>query len=111
MSIKKSGKVVTSLLKRKKKPRGKPFEKGHPWRFPKGVSPNPGGRPKKLGESLAVLLAMEDPQTGKLIAQVLGEKMVEDAMNGSAADRREIRLATEGETIHTPDMVQVFMDK
>lgn|SRR5574342_643212 len=105
------GKVVTTLPKRKGKPRGKAFAPGNIWRFPKGISSNPGGRPKKLGESLAILLAREDPKTGKLIAELLGEKMLEDAMNGSVPDRREIRLATEGETVHTPDMLQVFMDR
>lgn len=111
MAKSKLDKVVTRLPKRKKKPRGKPFASGNMWRFPKGISGNPGGQAKKLGESLASLLATRDPQTGKVIAELLAEKMLEDAMNGSAADRREIRLATEGETVHTPDMLQVFMDK
>jgi len=99
------------LPRRKQQPRGKPFEPGNEWRFPTGATKNPGGRPKRLGESLVKLLEQEDPATKKSMAELLGEKMIEDAMNGSTADRREIRLATEGETIHTPDMLQVFIDR
>lgn len=104
-------KVVARLPKRKGKPRGKPFAPGNKWRFPQGISANPGGRAKKLGESLTKLLSMQDPETKKIMADILAEKMFEDAMNGSWLDRREIRLATEGETIHMPEMLQVFMDK
>lgn len=103
-------KVVTVLPKKRRQGgKGKPFKPGNPWRFPKGVSPNPGGRPRSLGESIAAALAVEID--GKTVAEILGEKMIEDAMNGSVADRREIRLATEGETVHTPDLLQVFIDR
>ncbi len=108
------GKVVTTLptlLKRKKRQggKGKPFEKSNPWRFPKGTSGNPGGRPRKLGESIAAALAVEID--GHTVAQLIAEKLCESAIAGDAAATREIRLATEGETIHTPDQIQVVIDR
>jgi hypothetical protein len=54
-----------AIPKVKKRPRGKPFEKGNtlslPYRFPKGVSGNPGGRPrsKEVNESARKFLASD----------------------------------------------------
>lgn len=96
----------------KKRPRGKPFQAGNPWRFPAGVAPNPGGRPKLLGESYAQLLAQHDPRTGKTFAELAAEKMFEMFMAGEVAAAREMRQATEGDTMHTPDAgIQVVIDR
>jgi hypothetical protein len=44
------GEAITPVIRTKKKPRGKPFPKGHTigaaTRFVPGICPNPGGRPK-----------------------------------------------------------------
>lgn len=111
MPKKKRSRVVSVKKKRRQGGKGEPFMPGNPWRFPKGVSPNPGGRPKRLGESLAKLLEAEDLESHLSVAELLARRIIEDAMNGSVADRREIRLITEGETVHTPDLIQVFMDR
>ncbi len=108
-SAKKNVKVVTALPKRKKKSRGTPFERGNPWRFPKGVSPNPGGRPRLLGQSYAQLLAVRDPETGKTFAELAAERMFESVMNGDVSAAREIRQATEGDTVHTPDVEKIHV--
>lgn len=93
--------------KRKQRGKGKPFEKNNPWRFPIGVSGNPGGRPRKLGESIASGLARE--VDGVTVAEILGDLIIEDAVNGSDFNRNLIRLITEGETIHTPDAGKIFV--
>ena len=52
-----AAKVFTLEIRPRKRPRGRPFAKGnkHGPRFPKGVSPNPGGRPKSAtAQKLAV---------------------------------------------------------
>jgi len=111
MKKKRSSKVVTTLLKRRKRKRGRPFVPGNEWRFPKGTSGNPNGRPKVLGESYAKLLSVEDPETGKLIAELVGEKMIEYAMAGDVSAARELRQATEGDIVHTPDAMQIVIDR
>lgn len=95
----------------KKRPRGKPFERGNIWRFPEGVSGNPGGRPRVLGETATQKLSHLDPETKKTVAELIIEAHCERAVNGAEGSFRELRLLTEGETVHTPDMLQVFMDK
>lgn len=104
---------VVKMLPRKSRARGKPFEKGNEWRFPKGVSGNPSGRPKLLGESYAEVLAMEDPATGLTLAQLLARNQFQAAMNGNDRVAHELRVATEGETIHTPgtQSIQVVIDR
>ena len=106
---KKVDKVVARLSRKKAKPRGKAFADGNPWRFPKGKSGNPGGRPKLLGESIAAALAVE--VDGKTVAQLVAERLCESAIAGDIAAAREMRQATEGETVHTPDAIQVVIDR
>ncbi len=107
-SIKKSRAAIS--VKPKRAGRGKPFEPGNRWRFPKGVSGNPSGRPKLLGESYAEVLAMEDPATGLTLAQLLARQTIHAAMNGNDAARRELRQATEGDKLHT-DEIRVSIDR
>jgi hypothetical protein len=109
---KKKDKVTARLPRRarKKRGRGKPFAPGNPWRFPLGVSGNPGGR-KRLIDADFVALGTIDPVTNKTIAQLISEKMCELAIAGDVAARRELRQATEGDTIHTPDIPHVRIDR
>lgn len=109
---KRSGKVVTRLPIRvkKKRPRGAPFQPGNPWRFQKGVSGNPGGR-RRLIDAYQESLATVDPVTSKTIAQLISQKMCELAIAGDIAAARELRQATEGDTVHTPDSLSVVIDR
>lgn len=69
--------------------------------FPKGVSGNPSGRPKLLGESykawLEKIAAGTDETNAELVARALGLQ----AIKGDVSAAREIRAATEGERIRT----------
>lgn len=96
--------------KRRQRGRGRPFEPGNPWRFPSGQSGNPGGR-KRLIEAHQESLAAIDDLTGKTVAQLVSEKMCELAIAGDIAAARELRQATEGDTVHTPDALQVVIDR
>lgn len=109
--IKRKAKLPAPIKKKKRRQGGigVPFEAGNPWRFPKGVSPNPGGRPKLLGESYAQILSEIDPVTKKSFARLLGERAIEEAMNGRSEYHRELRQATEGDTVHTPDADKIFV--
>lgn len=111
MPRKKKDKVVTRLLPkkvRKKRSRGRPFEPGNPWRFPSGTSGNPGGR-KRLIDAHVESLATIDIETGKTVAQLVSEKMCELAIAGDIVAARELRQATEGDTIHTPDVEKIYV--
>jgi hypothetical protein len=56
------GKVAQRAAK--KRPRGRPFEKGHKFGFPKGVSGNPGG---KLKNPRPVYVTFKDKLTEELL--------------------------------------------
>jgi Family of unknown function (DUF5681) len=60
-----AAKVFTLEIRPKKRPRGRPFAKGnkHGPRFPKGVSPNPGGRPKSATAAEACRAFLSAPAT------------------------------------------------
>ncbi len=79
-------KAFTLEIRPKKRPRGKPFAKGnkHGPRFQKGVSPNPGGRPKSAtaAEACRAFLAAparkapfgKDKTNAEDIVEALGSK-------------------------------------
>lgn len=83
----------------KGKPRGKPFEKGHKWRWPKGVSGNPGGLPKGVSDAYRAWLELpyEKDQT-MTNAQALAVAQGYQAHQGDVQAAKEIRQATEGDT-------------
>lgn len=75
------------------------FKPNNPWRFAKGKSGNPGGRPKLLSDAYREWLASQDDQGVSNAAKValrLGERTVNEA-DVSAA--KELRQATEGDLI------------
>lgn len=84
--------------KRKQGGKGKPFEPGHIWRFPPGVSGNPGGRPLKLSQAYAAALELESKDhPGLTNAQVIAAMQVNMALLGSLDSAKELRIATEGD--------------
>ena len=66
--------------------------------FPKGVSGNPGGRPKLLGESYRDWLAKINSE-GMTNAEAVALAMGVQAIKGDVSAAREIRAATEGDKI------------
>ena len=108
-------KVVTQLTlisgnlgRTKKRPRGKPFEKGNKVGFQKGESANPGGKPKvhqRIGAQYAAKLV--EPAPPEIIQSLSLKKnstwldaiatgMLRRAAEGDVAAAREIREVTEG---------------
>jgi len=89
--------------KPKRKATGKPFEKGHKWRWPKGVSGNPSGRPATVsGAYKAWLEAPYEKDPTMTNAEALAVAQGHAAHNGDTQAAREIRQATEGDkTINT----------
>ena len=69
--------------------------------FPKGVSGNPGGRPKLLGDSYKAMLARvnESDPHGRTNAELIANAALVAALGGDVSAMREIRSATEGEKI------------
>lgn len=70
--------------------------------FPKGVSGNPGGRPKLLGESYREWLAKQNAN-GTTNAQTIAESIGQLAALGEIQAAREIRSATEGDRLTIDD--------
>ena len=69
--------------------------------FPKGVSGNPGGRPKLLGDSYKAMLARvneTDPQK-RTNAELIANAALVAALGGDVSAMREIRSATEGDAV------------
>lgn len=82
-----------------KKRRKGQFVHGNKWRWPKGVSGNPGGRPATLSGAYKAWLELpyaKDPSMTN--AQAIAAAQGEWALDGDATAAREIRQATEGDT-------------
>lgn len=112
--------ISVSEQTQKRKPRGKPFPPGNKVgkRFPEGVSGNPGGRPKLIGEAHARNLERTFPaylitsEMQRVIDVTYGGEKVEvnyaekialqqqlAAASGDVAAAKEIRAATEGDRL------------
>ncbi len=81
--------------------RGRPFPKGHPWRFKPGQSGNPGGKPKTKFLTKMLLEILEKGIPGdsrrRSYAEALVQKLVHEAvLRGNIAHLREIFERVEG---------------
>ena len=101
--------------KKKRKPRGKPLEPGNIWRWPKGVSGNPSGRPATVSGAYKAWLELPyDKDPSMTNAQALAMAQGHAAQPGDVAAAREIRQATEGDkttntsTINVDDIVPLL---
>jgi len=78
------------------------FKPGNVWRWPKGTSGNPGGRPKGLSDAYRQWLelpAQENPDLTN--AQAIAAMQVYRAKYGDVTAAKEIRQATEGDRLTT----------
>ena len=98
------------VLKSKGRPRGKPFPLGHKFgnRFKKGVSGNPGGRPKfaKLSEATRAALALDpnakvEPRTN---AEAVALSAVKEAKRGNVGAFVAIADRCEGKPVSVLDL-------
>lgn len=72
-----------------------------PWKAG-APSPNPSGKPKLLGESYKAMLARvneQDPQK-RTNAELIAEALKLEAMKGDVGAAKEIRSATEGDSLN-----------
>jgi hypothetical protein len=76
-----------------------------PW--PKGVSGNPGGRPRKrlITDELVRLLQQEAPNTaGKTWAAAIAEVLLKQALNGDVRAIGEVANRVEGKPLQAMDL-------
>jgi hypothetical protein len=76
-----------------------------PW--PKGVSGNPGGRPKKrlISDELERLLQQEAPDaSGKTCAAALAEVLLQQALKGDLRAIAEVANRVEGKPLQAVDL-------
>jgi hypothetical protein len=93
------------------------FKPGNPTRFPAGVSPNPGGKPRVfrlMSEAYAQLMKEEcylDPYH-RTWGEVAAEGMMKASAKGNPAAAKEVRQALEGDRIRTwqDDVIQALKE-
>lgn len=83
------------------KPRGG-VEHLKPHQFKPGQSGNPGGRPKGLSAAYKLRLDEVEPKTGKTYAELIAIAVTAEAMKGKIEAAKELRQATEGDTLNLP---------
>lgn len=79
------------------------LKKGEKTEFIPGESGNPGGRPKLLTGAYTKMLAEVDEETGMTKAELIARAGFVRSVSvfpGGTAAAREIRQATEGDTVH-----------
>jgi hypothetical protein len=80
--------------------RGPSPDVGQPYRWKKGLSGNPSGRPKSKTLSVAYRNKLEEPvpndPEGRTWAELIAEDRVRDAVRGNVQAAREIEDRTEG---------------
>lgn len=93
---------VTPVLRRKRRPRGRPFAKGNKFgvRFVKGgPSPNAGGRPKSAQFAEAARRVLNSPlesDPSLTVAEALALKLAKKALNGHVASAELLVNYAEG---------------
>jgi len=94
----------SSVIRRERRPRGKPFEKGNRYAWKSGQSGNPAGRPKfrTLTEGYRRVLSQTNPDDplGRTNAELIAESLVNIAIGrgrgNSTQAARELANRTEG---------------
>lgn len=110
MTSRKSSRTEISA-KPKQKATGRPFPKGHKWRWPKGVSGNPGGRPATLSGAYKAWLELPYAKDSSMTnAQAIAAAQGEWALYGDATAAREIRQATEGDLTNNTNTTTITVD-
>lgn len=108
------GGLAPALKGKKKKPRGKPFPKGHSigaaFRYPKGVSGNPGGRPRFSEVSKAARAVLASPIPGdpenRLFAEGIAQTLAWQALAGDRGAASELVDRAEGRPRVSVEMTQ-----
>jgi hypothetical protein len=109
--------TVTLEIKPRNKPRGRAFAKGnkHGPRFQKGVSGNPGGRPKSsmLSEAYRAVLSHDNkkpfkPQTN---AEAIAEAIAKEARKGKVNAASEVADRVEGKPRQAYEVKLSIMDE
>jgi hypothetical protein len=106
--------ALAADLKRKRKPRGRPFTKGNTaglaFRYPKGVSGNPGGCPRysEVSKAARALLALPipgDPEK-RLFAEGIAETLAWQALAGDRGAASELVDRAEGKPRQAVELEQ-----
>ncbi len=79
--------------------------------FKPGVSGNPGGRPRLLSDAYREYLATPDPDTGRTRAQDIAVAQGVEALKGETGAAKELRQATEGDTLNLKNLTDAGLDK
>lgn len=83
-----------------------------PFQWKPGQSGNPGGRVKNpLSNAYRLRLEEIEPKTGKTYAQLIAIAVASEAMKGKIEAAKELRQATEGDTLHqeiNTDKIEAF---
>jgi len=91
---------------------GVPFRPGNPWRFQKGQSGNPGGRPRLISDAYREWLAAEDEQGVTNAAKIAFAQGLKAIVSMDTQAAKEIRQATEGTRLTTwqDDVVKLLRE-
>lgn len=88
-----------SVIKRRQGGKGKPFQKGNPYRIKAGTILNPGGKTRKLSEAYIDWLKSVD-ENGEPNANKVAKVVGREALNANDKAYKEMRQATEGEKVY-----------
>lgn len=84
------------------------FKPGNIYAWPKGFTPNPGGRPKKLSDAYREWLELPSKENPDITnAQAIAARQGHEAAQGDVTAAKEIRQATEGERSITIDVTKL----
>lgn len=109
------GVLITAEAEPKKKPRGRPFQKGNKWTVKPGEVRNPKGGPKGskliskaynvlLSSKVPAKIAKEHGLTNVTWAELIAMGMAKAAAGGETPAAKEIREVTEGKLAETMNL-------